>query len=96
MPRASTRSPSNGPTREAVLAPKSRPRLLRSIVVRKAAISGISAIASATKPSVNCTTRLRTRTASPGETSLTQLCGRFGPVRTRLPGWNDPMKSPTK
>jgi hypothetical protein len=28
--------------------------------------------------------------------SLTQLCGRLGPVRIRLPGANSPMKSPTK
>ena len=53
-------------------------------------------IASAMKPSVNWTTRLLTGTCSRGAVSLTQLWGRFGPVRTRLPGSNEPMKSPTK
>ena len=53
---------------------------------RKQPSSGSSRIASAMKASENCTTRLRSGTSSPGGTSLTQLCGRFGPVSTRLPG----------
>ena len=96
MPLARTSSPISGPTRTAVSGPKSRPRRLRSIVSRNGASSGISAVAAVTKPSVNWTTRLRSATASPGVVSLTQLCGRFGPVITRLPGAKAPMKSPTK
>jgi hypothetical protein len=85
-----------GPTRAAVSAPNSRPLRLRSSVSRKAASSGIGAIASVTKASVNWITRVRSGTVSPGDPSLTQLCGRFGPVRTGFPGSNDPMKLPTK
>ena len=40
--------------------------------------------------------RLRNGTLVSTVTSLTQLCGRFGPVSTRFPGSKLPMKSPTK
>ncbi|KGD20721.1 hypothetical protein DP42_4228 [Burkholderia pseudomallei] len=44
----------------------------------------------------NCSTTSRDGTRSPGPSSLIQLCGRFGPVTTRLPGAKSPIWSPTK
>jgi len=42
-------------------------------------------------PAENCSTMQRSGTVVPGGTSVSQLCGRSGPVMTRLPGPKRPM-----
>ena len=96
MPCASTSSASIGPSSSAVASGKSAPRRLSSRIPRQQPSSGKRRVASAMKSSENCTTRPRSGTPASAGTSLTQLCGRFGPVSTRLPGSKLPMKSPTK
>jgi hypothetical protein len=79
-----------------VAALNSTPRLDDSSRGPSAASSGRTFIASPMKLSVNWMTRPRSGMLAPSGMSLTQLWGRLGPVSTRLPGSNSPMKSPTK
>ncbi|MNN50104.1 hypothetical protein D3C81_1646740 [compost metagenome] len=51
----------------------------------RGAISGNSSAQRSMKSPENCSTRSRSGKTTPSGSSLTQLCGRFGPVRIRLP-----------
>ena len=85
-----------GQTLRLVSSGKSTPRRDAWSSGSSAASSGNSFVVSPMKCSLNWMMRQRSGMLQPFGTSLTQLCGRFGPVSTRLPGWNSPMKSPTK
>ena len=91
-------------SRRRISTSASRETASENSTPRWASTSRRSSVASSGKASMprrialpeNCSTMQRSSTVVPGATSLTQLCGTFGPIRHSCPGSKWPVWSPTK
>ncbi len=80
--------------RHAVAPEKTRPRVECLSTPSMPCSSGSSCMHCRIHPSVNWMTASRSTATCPGSRSLTQSCGRFGPMMLTCPGPKVPMWSP--